>query len=84
MARQLAKTQSLMERPGNAADNARKIREAGARAAAIYAPTTFRDEVIDGVKQRVKVDLTAFLAPATAAKTDRTTYTAGQGAPEKK
>ena len=84
MAKQLAKTQSLLNQPVDAADNARRIREAGARAAAIYAPTTFRDEIIDGVKQRVKVDLTQFLAPATAAKTDRTTYTAGQGAPKKK
>ena len=69
----------------NAADNARRIREAGARAAAIYAPTTFRDEIINGVKQRVKVDLTQFLAPATAAgsSSSRARYTAGQGAPKK-
>ena len=84
MARQLAKTQSLLNQPVDAADNARRIREAGARAAAIYAPTTFRDEIINGVKQRVKVDLTQFLAPATAAgSSSRARYTAGQGAPKK-
>ena len=83
MAKQLAKTQSLLNQPVDAADNARRIREAGARAAAIYAPTTFRDEIIDGVKQRVKVDLTQFLAPATAAGSSRARYTAGQGAPKK-
>ena len=67
MAKQLAKTQSLFpNQPVNVADNNRRIREAGARAAAIYAETTFRDEVIDGVKQRVNVDLTQFLAPVQA------------------
>ena len=80
MARQLAKTQSLYpNQPVNAADNNRRIREAGARAAAIYAKTTFKDEVIDGVTQRVNIDLTQFLAPAQAVPEGKFTRTLDGG-----